>query len=601
MRRVVKYGGGDEMSEVKLEVDDLKAWSDCFDFAELRREAPMQAALVSARIGADEQTDLDLTRHVASVVGWPSQAEALSNGDTGAGARAANLNPSEVVSSVLDTLRAAATAAPSSSSSYPSSSYAVAKRSTAAVIAGSMALADELIPFRAYTISRCQLEFRAEVEAVRSEAARREKSLLEQQKQVVVQAESQRRRHEENAHPNQHHKGRQTTKQTATPPQKQNPFKTAKRQFVDEVDGDLSKIAKKGTDAAGGGHYGAASGVLGGGGGKGKGKDGEKEKERELPPELAHLDKALVEKIENDIVVRGQKVTFSDIAGLEFAKGCVQELICWPMSRPDIFTGLRALPKGLLLFGPPGTGKTLIGKAIAHEAGATFFSISSSSLTSKWIGEGEKMVRTLFAVAAYRQPAVVFIDEVDSLLCARNSDENEATRRLKTEFLVQLDGAGTDQSARVVIVGATNRPEELDEAARRRFVKRIYIPLPDAAGRAQLINRLLGESDDGHALSGTDVNDLVQRTAGFSGADISNLCQEAAMGPVREIAKRFKGDLKLIKSGDMQSIQMSHFADALGRVQPSVTTGDLERYLRWNATFGTYMEASHPLATSQDK
>ena len=108
------------------------------------------------------------------------------------------------------------------------------------------------------------------------------------------------------------------------------------------------------------------------------------------------------------------------------------------------------------------TGKTLIGKAIAHQAGATFFSISASSLTSKWIGEGEKTVRTLFAVASYRQPSVVFIDEVDSLLCQRSSDENEASRRIKTEFLVQLDGAGTDLSARVVIVGATNRPEVLN-------------------------------------------------------------------------------------------------------------------------------------------
>lgn len=144
----------------------------------------------------------------------------------------------------------------------------------------------------------------------------------------------------------------------------------------------------------------------------------------------------------------GQVVTFEEIAGLEFAKKCVDELICWPMTRPDLFKGLRALPKGLLLFGPPGTGKTLIGKAIAHQAGATFFSISASSLTSKWIGEGEKTVRTLFAVAGYRQPSVVFIDEVDSLLCQRSSDENEASRRIKTEFLVQLDGAGTDQTAR---------------------------------------------------------------------------------------------------------------------------------------------------------
>jgi SpoVK/Ycf46/Vps4 family AAA+-type ATPase len=95
---------------------------------------------------------------------------------------------------------------------------------------------------------------------------------------------------------------------------------------------------------------------------------------------------------------------------------------------------------------------------VAHQTGATFFSISSSSLTSKWIGEGEKTVRVLFALAAYRQPSVIFIDEVDSLLCQRSSDENEASRRMKTEFLVQLDGAGTDQTARVVVIGATNRP-----------------------------------------------------------------------------------------------------------------------------------------------
>ena len=105
---------------------------------------------------------------------------------------------------------------------------------------------------------------------------------------------------------------------------------------------------------------------------------------------------------------------------------------------------------------------------MAHETGSTFFSISSSSLMSKWIGEGEKTVRTLFGVAAYRQPSVVFVDEVDSLLCARSAEENEASRRIKTEFMVQLDGAGTDQEARVVIIGATNRPEELDEAVRRR-------------------------------------------------------------------------------------------------------------------------------------
>ena len=122
----------------------------------------------------------------------------------------------------------------------------------------------------------------------------------------------------------------------------------------------------------------------------------------------------------------------------------------------------------MLLFGPPGTGKTLIGKCIASQSGSTFFSISASSLTSKWIGEGEKMVRALFAVARVHQPSVVFIDEIDSLLSQRSESEHEASRRIKTEFLVQLDGATTEGEERILVVGATNRPQELDEAARRR-------------------------------------------------------------------------------------------------------------------------------------
>jgi len=239
-----------------------------------------------------------------------------------------------------------------------------------------------------------------------------------------------------------------------------NPFKSAKDMFVKEG-GKLPPsthaadfITKKVLGSKGGGGGGGGGGEVAGGGSG-----------YVLPDELAHLDKQLVEKIEAEIVHRGQPVTFEDIAGLEAAKKCVVELICWPITRPDLFQGLRALPRGVLLFGPPGTGKTyttqqdafllfllhsyrhrhqhisltcnpkfvhsihtgktLIGKAIAHQAGATFFSISSSSLMSKWIGEGEKTVRTLFEVAVYRQPSVVFLDEVDSLLCQRSSEENE--------------------------------------------------------------------------------------------------------------------------------------------------------------------------------
>lgn len=159
----------------------------------------------------------------------------------------------------------------------------------------------------------------------------------------------------------------------------------------------------------------------------------------------------------------------------------------------------------------------MIGKAIAHQSNATFFSISASSLMSKWIGEGEKTVRTLFAVAAAREPSVVFLDEVDSLLCQRSSDENEATRRVKTEFLVQLDGAGTDAEARVVVVGATNLPDELDEAVRRRFAKRIYIPLPDAGSRRQLLSSLLQAGGIHHCVQSSQLDELVGFTDKYSG------------------------------------------------------------------------------------
>ncbi|OWF49243.1 Fidgetin-like protein 1 [Mizuhopecten yessoensis] len=208
---------------------------------------------------------------------------------------------------------------------------------------------------------------------------------------------------------------------------------------------------------------------------------------------LKGIEPKMIELVMNEIMDNGPQMTWSDIAGLEFAKKCIKEIVVWPMLRPDIFKGLRGPPKGLLLFGPPGTGKTLIGKCIASQSKSTFFSISASSLTSKWVGEGEKMVRALFAVARCHQPAVVFIDEIDSLLSQRSDGEHEASRRIKTEFLVQLDGAATSSDDRILVIGATNRPQEIDEAARRRFVKRLYIPLPEAQARQHIVLNLLAQ------------------------------------------------------------------------------------------------------------
>lgn len=298
--------------------------------------------------------------------------------------------------------------------------------------------------------------------------------------------------------------------------------------------------------------------------------------------ELKKLDAKLVELIKSEIMDHGPGVDWDDIAGLEFAKQSVKEMVVWPMLRPDIFTGIRQPPKGLLLFGPPGTGKTLIGKCIASQAGATFFSISASSLTSKWVGEGEKMVRALFAVARSCQPAVVFIDEIDSLLSQRSESEHESSRRIKTEFLVQLDGASTKGDERLLIVGATNRPKELDEAARRRLSKRLYIPLPERASRRQMVCRLLSQVD--HCLSEEDIDAVAGRTQGYSGADMTQLCKEAALGPIRSISFE---TLQHITAQQVRPVAFSDFEEALCQVRASVSSDDLHGYIEWNSTYGS--------------
>ncbi|CAG5011553.1 unnamed protein product [Parnassius apollo] len=296
---------------------------------------------------------------------------------------------------------------------------------------------------------------------------------------------------------------------------------------------------------------------------------------------LKHIDAKMIELIESEIIDKGTPVGWDDIAGLQMAKSVIQEAVVWPLLRPDIFTGLRRPPKGILLFGPPGTGKTLIGKCVAAQCRATFFSISASSLTSKWLGDGEKMVRALFAVARCHQPAVIFIDEIDSLLTQRSDSEHEATRRIKTEFLVQFDGAATGEEDRLLIVGATNRPQELDEAARRRLVKRLYIPLPDLHARQQIISNLL--KDENNDLTCEQVVEIAALTEGYSGADMKSLCSEAAMGPIRSVPL---SQIINIDRDKVRPVNSEDFINALQRVRPSVSQDDLGQYVKWNSTYG---------------
>ncbi|KAI3387886.1 hypothetical protein SNEBB_008603 [Seison nebaliae] len=301
--------------------------------------------------------------------------------------------------------------------------------------------------------------------------------------------------------------------------------------------------------------------------------------------ELKMFEKCIIELLLREVVQKKSDVDWDDICGLEEAKKTLQEIVLLPIIRPDLFVGLRSPSKGLLLFGPPGTGKTMIGKCVANEQNFCFFSVSASSLTSKWIGEGEKLVRGLFALARIRSPSVIFIDEVDSLLTTRSEGEHESSRRIKTEFLVQLDGTSCTETDKILVIGATNRPQELDEAARRRFVKRVYIPLPDEKSREDLIRKLLDKSSSQYELTEENFREIVQRTENFSSADVNVLCRDAALGPLRSLKL---SEIKSIKMDEVRPIMMKDFHQSFQRVNSSISLSSLSIYEEWNRCYGTF-------------
>ncbi|MFP4170998.1 MAG: CDC48 family AAA ATPase [Methanomassiliicoccales archaeon] len=262
-----------------------------------------------------------------------------------------------------------------------------------------------------------------------------------------------------------------------------------------------------------------------------------------------------------EVLVEIPMVTWDDVGGLLDVKGKLREMVELPLERPESFRRLGIKPaKGILLYGPPGTGKTLIAKAVANESQANFISIKGPEVISKWVGESEKAVRQIFQKAKQVSPAIVFLDEVDAIAPSRGHDrESHVTERLVNQLLTSMDGL--EDLDRVTVIAATNRPDIVDPALLRpgRFDNLVLIPVPDPEARS----RILEIHTKNMPLEGVDLEYLVEHTEGFVGADLENLCREAALNALRE-------------DEEAERVTMEHFLSALEEVQPS-TDGEVVR------------------------
>ncbi len=306
-------------------------------------------------------------------------------------------------------------------------------------------------------------------------------------------------------------------------------------------------------------------------------KGGEIEKAREFAPDV-------YEKAINSLIITQKPETgWDDIGGLKEAKRVIKEAIILPFihDKPPFIHS----PRTILLYGPPGTGKTLLAKASSSTLNATFFEARISALLSKYFGESGKLVSALFDKARKEQPSLVFIDELDSIAVARSGSMNEATRRVLGEFLTQIEGFNTKKGEKVLIMGATNKPWDLDDAIVSRFQRKIYVPLPDEKARKGIFRIHLEGAD----ASGIDLNELVKKTEGFSGRDIASVCQEAINSMVREQ----NPDLEELTSRQVEKYTLKYralkpgdFEGALEKIRPAVSPQGIKKYEEWGKEFG---------------
>ncbi|XP_046710494.1 outer mitochondrial transmembrane helix translocase isoform X1 [Silurus meridionalis] len=249
------------------------------------------------------------------------------------------------------------------------------------------------------------------------------------------------------------------------------------------------------------------------------------------------------------------QITWSDIAGLDEVITELKDSVILPIQKRHLFEKSKLLqpPKGVLLYGPPGCGKTLIAKATAKEAGFRFINLQPSTLTDKWYGESQKLAAAVFSLAIKLQPSIIFIDEIDSFLRSRSSSDHEATAMMKAQFMSLWDGLDTDYQCQVIIMGATNRPQDLDSAILRRMPTRFHINQPDIKQRESILKLILGNENIG---VGVDLGEIARETDGFSGSDLKEMCRDAALLCVRDCLRSLNSSeeeyIRPIQQTDLQ-------------------------------------------------
>jgi vacuolar protein-sorting-associated protein 4 len=295
-------------------------------------------------------------------------------------------------------------------------------------------------------------------------------------------------------------------------------------------------------------------------------------------------EQELIDTISGTIVTESPNVKWTDIAGLANVKQALREAIVLPIAKPELFTGARKPWAGILLFGPPGCGKTLLAKAAATECSATFFSASSADLLSKWLGESEKLISSLFKVARLRAPSLIFIDEIDSVATKRGEGaESGGERRVKTQLLSEIQGLKSTHDKPLLVLGATNRPWDIDNAMLSRFEKRVHVPLPDIKARAGIFK--IHTEGVNSSLTDEDFVELAVRSDGYSGRDIANVCREVIMLPVRELdmGGLLENSDKEVKVRD---ITLKDFKKTLKKVKPMTNEKMMRQYNEWAEEFG---------------